>query len=277
MNANQPTSFRRIRRAVAVALLGVVAGSGLFYAAPAMAQNVMAPPLSAPAAYLPLDMNALEQLLAPIALYPDSVLGQVLAACTHPDQVAAAASNPAAVDAAPFDPSVEAVAQFPDVLNYLASNYQYMNQLGAAYVYQPADVTAAIQNLRAQAMTAGNLASCDQFQVVNNGGVIDIVRCDPNLIYIPIYDCRTIFFGHDRFHGGRFDSPIHFGAGIHVRAGMRGAGGIRGGGGIRAGTTTRGGTSIRAGTATRGGTGMHYATHQRSNNVRNAPAQHQVR
>ena len=126
----------------------------------------------------PLSAAELQQLVAPIALYPDALVAQVLGAATFPDQVAAAsgwlhqnqnltgATLMQAVDKQPWDPSVKALTQFPSVLDDLAKNLGWTSALGEAYQTQPADVMSAIQVLRAQAMAAGNLKSGPQITVV---------------------------------------------------------------------------------------------------------------
>ena len=117
----------------------------------------------------PLAANDLQQLVAPIALYPDALVAQVLAAATFPDQVAladnwiqqnksltgTALSN--AVDQQQWDPSVKALTQFPSVLDNMAKNLAWTSSLGEAYHNQAADVMTAVQTLRAQAKAAGNL------------------------------------------------------------------------------------------------------------------------
>jgi hypothetical protein len=116
---------------------------------------------------VPLTADELQQLVAPIALYPDALVAQVLAAATFPDQVAAAASwlkqyssvtGPLlmqAVDAQPWDPAVKALTQFPSVLGNLAANLTWTSELGEAYHTQSAEVMAAVQVLRAKALAAG--------------------------------------------------------------------------------------------------------------------------
>ncbi len=120
---------------------------------------------------MPLTADELQQLAAPIALYPDSLVAQVLAAATFPDQIAAAegwyqyhsnltgSALMAAVDQQPWDPAVKALTQFPSVLANLATNLTWTSSLGEAYHTQSADVMAAIQVLRAKAYAAGNLKS----------------------------------------------------------------------------------------------------------------------
>jgi Protein of unknown function (DUF3300) len=110
----------------------------------------------------PLTAEELQQLVAPIALYPDSLVAQILGAATFPDQVADAASwlqqNSSlsgtklmqAVDGQPWEPSVKALTQFPSVLANLATNLSWTSSLGEAYHTQSADVMSAVQYLRAK-------------------------------------------------------------------------------------------------------------------------------
>ena len=109
--------------------------------------------------------------MAPIALYPDALVAQILSAATFPDQVAVAnnwlqqnksltgSALMKAVNGQTWDPSVKALTQFPSVLNNMAQNLAWTSQLGEAYHNQQADVMTAVQTLRAQAKAAGNLKS----------------------------------------------------------------------------------------------------------------------
>src|SRR5580658_9987616 len=114
--------------------------------------------------FQPFSPDQLDNLLAPIALYPDPLLAQVLLAATFPDQVAEAArfcrggANPDDIDTQPWDVSVKAVAHYPTVI-YMADNLDWTTALGQAYINQSADVMAAVQRLRQEARDAGNLAT----------------------------------------------------------------------------------------------------------------------
>ena len=119
----------------------------------------------------PQSAAELQALVAPIALYPDSLVAQILAAATFPDQVAiadywlqqnsslAGSALMQAVDKQSWDPSVKALTEFPSVLDNLAKNLTWTSSLGEAYHNQQAEVMTAIQTLRAQAKAAGNLKS----------------------------------------------------------------------------------------------------------------------
>jgi len=119
----------------------------------------------------PETAQELQALVAPIALYPDALVAQILSGATFPDQIAVANnwliqnknltgnSLTQAVNGQSWDPSVKALTQFPSVLNNMAQNMAWTSQLGEAYHNQAADVMTAIQTLRAQAKAAGNLKS----------------------------------------------------------------------------------------------------------------------
>jgi hypothetical protein len=154
---------------------------------------------------VPLTADELQQLVAPIALYPDSLVAQVLAAATYPDQVAAAAgwlkqyslvSGPVlmqVVDVQPWDPAVKALTQFPSVLNNLAANLTWTSSLGEAYHTQAADVMTAVQVLRAKALAAGNLKSGAQLAVVQQSQVIVIQPVNPQVVYVPMYNPAVVY------------------------------------------------------------------------------------
>ncbi len=120
----------------------------------------------------------LQSLVAPIALYPDALVAQILNAATYPDQIAVAnywmqqnknltgSALAKAVNGQTWDPSVKALTEFPSVLNNLAQNMAWTSQLGEAYHNQQTEVMAAVQTLRAQAKAAGNLKSGSQITVV---------------------------------------------------------------------------------------------------------------
>jgi hypothetical protein len=119
----------------------------------------------------PNSTSELQSLVAPIALYPDALVAQILTAATFPDQVAIAeywlqqntsltgSALMQAVDTQSWDPSVKALTQFPSVLTNLAHNLTWTSSLGEAFHNQQAEVMTAIQTLRAQAKAAGNLKS----------------------------------------------------------------------------------------------------------------------
>ncbi len=149
----------------------------------------------------PVSPEQLTQLVAPIALYPDNLVAQILAASTYPGQIAAAdqwlrsmGSAPpeqvaAAADAqSNWDPSIKGLTAFPQVVQWLAGNLQWTTSLGNAYYNQPQDVLQTIQVMRQRAEDAGNLQSTPQEQVSENQGAIDIAPADPQTVYVPTYN-----------------------------------------------------------------------------------------
>ena len=159
----------------AVSLVGVALVTGAFLAAqqPGPAQAPAPPPLSP---------DQLNNLVAPIALYPDSLLSQILVASTYPLEVAEAGQwlqrNPGLqgsqlVDAARqqnWDPSVQALVVFPDVVNRLNADIRWTTDLGNAFLSQQADVMNAVQRMRVRAMAAGKLSSNSQQTVTTENG-----------------------------------------------------------------------------------------------------------
>src|SRR6266481_7204018 len=119
----------------------------------------------------------LQQLVAPIALYPDALVAQILAGATFPDQIVEAQkwmeqhkdlqgdSLAKAVDTQPWDPSVKALTQFPSVLANMNQNLAWTSELGDAHVNQDQDLTKALQTMRERAKQAGNLKTTDQEKV----------------------------------------------------------------------------------------------------------------
>ncbi len=155
----------------------------------------------------PLSSEQLNSLVAPIALYPDALVAQVLAAATVPDEVTAAnqwlSQNPnitgqsleQAVDQQDWDPSIKALTQFPSVLANLANNLSWTSSLGQAFHFQQPDVMAAVQVMRAKAQAAGTLQSNSQITVTTpSPKVIVIQPANPQVVYVPQYN-PTIIYG----------------------------------------------------------------------------------
>ncbi len=142
----------------------------------------------------------LQQLVAPIALYPDALVAQILAASTSPAEVVEAdrwiQQHPdlkgqqlgEEVDTQPWDPSVKALTQFPSVLANMDKNLSWTSSLGDAYVNQQQDVMNAVQVMRQRAQQAGNLKSTSQQTVTKQGQTIAIEPADPEVVYVPEYD-----------------------------------------------------------------------------------------
>lgn len=153
----------------------------------------------------PLTPDELDQLVAPVALYPDALLAQVLAASTYPTQVVDADRWMQSYDNSPpqqlaemangmpWDPSVKSLTAFPSVLDNLARNMDWTTQLGNAYYNQPQDVMEAVQAMRQQAYNSGYLRSTPQLQVDYSPGYIEIMPANPNVVYVPYYDPWNVY------------------------------------------------------------------------------------
>jgi hypothetical protein len=149
----------------------------------------------------------LDQLLAPIALYPDPLIAIILPASTAPNDVGlaaqylAAGGNPAGADSQAWDPSVKALAHYPDVVKWMNDNPDWMHSLGAAFAMQSSDVMQSVQQLRAKARAAGTLVDTPQQQVDMEGDDIRIVPAQPNTIYVPEYDPDDVYDIPDGYSG----------------------------------------------------------------------------
>lgn len=169
--------------------------------------------------------DQLDNLLAPIALYPDPLLAQVLLAATFVDQIDEASrwvranNDPNEIDNAPWDVSVKAVAHYPSVLYMMSDKIDWTTSLGQAYVNQSTDVMTSIQRLRALAHSAGNLETNPQQQVITRGGYIQIDPIQPQYIYVPVYDPYAVYYrGGYGFGVGFGGNLISFGAGFAIGA-----------------------------------------------------------
>ena len=154
----------------------------------------------------PLSASELQSMVAPIALYPDALVAQILTASTFPDQVAIAeywleqntsltgSALMQAVDKQSWDPSVKALTQFPSVLANLAHNLTWTSSLGEAFHNQQADVMTAVQALRAKAQAAGNLKSTPQVTVVQQSPQVIVIQpANPQIVYVPVYNPAVIY------------------------------------------------------------------------------------
>jgi hypothetical protein len=159
----------------------------------------------------------LDNLLAPIALYPDPLLAQILPASTFVDQIQQAAAwvktnnKPGQINNQPWDTSVKALAGFPDVLNKMSEHLDWTTALGQAYVAQSSDVSAAIQRLRTQAKTSGALATTPQQTVAVDQGNVTIMPAQSNQVYVPQYDPDSVWGSTGAAIAGGL---LSFGAGV---------------------------------------------------------------
>ena len=186
----------------------------------------------------PLSATQLDQLVAPIALYPDALVAQVLAAATYPTQVveadrwrqaqgdAPAEQIAAGVDSRNWDPSVKALTAFPTVLAQMDRNIQWTTDLGNAYYNQPQDVMDSVQAMRQKAQTAGQLRSTPQQTVNNDGDAIAIAPANPAVVYVPVYDPWAVYGSPFPMYPGYYYGPpagifwgglaIGFGVGVGI-------------------------------------------------------------
>ena len=155
--------------------------------------------------YIQQTPQQLQQLVAPIALYPDSLVAQILAASTFPELVVEAdqwvQAHPdlngdalaQAVDQQPWDPSVKALTAFPSVLGNMDKNLSWTSSLGDAYYNQEQDLMDAVQVMRQGAQEAGNLKNTDQQIVTTEDRNIIIEPASPEIVYVPAYDPWVIY------------------------------------------------------------------------------------
>jgi hypothetical protein len=188
-------------------------------------------PLQVPPAppYMQLTPEELQKLVAPIALYPDSLVAQILTASTFPEQVVDTdrwvQSHPdlkgedlaQAVDQLPWDPSVKALAAFPSVLGNMDKNLSWTSSLGDAYYNQEQAVMDAIQVMRRRAQEAGHLNSTPEQTVTTEGSDIEIEPVSPEIVYVPAYDPWIVYGapigawpGWYPYPGIWYDGPVIF-------------------------------------------------------------------
>jgi hypothetical protein len=194
--------------------------------------------VSVEAAYQPAQLTAeqLQQLVAPIALYPDTLVAQALAGSTYPSEIVEAdrwlqqhpdlkgSALAQAADQQHWDPSVKALTQFPSVLASMDRNLSWTSALGDAYFNQPQDVLDAVQTMRHRAMQAGNLQSSTEETVTVQGETIVIQPANPDVVYVPAYDPWLVYGPPLLAYPGWIAVPgvfltgpgIYFGAGFGV-------------------------------------------------------------
>ncbi len=148
------------------------------------------------------DEGQLDELVAPIALYPDVLLNQVLIACETPGDLAAADKLASRRGEGPIKPAkrwsagIIALMHVPPVLHWLEESRIWSSQLGAAYKDHPRDVIAAIQRVRVKAQALGNLSSDDHRDVEDGFGRVTISLVDPAVLHVPIYDPTQVLEQH---------------------------------------------------------------------------------
>lgn len=181
----------------------------------------------------------IEQILAPIALYPDTLLTHILIAATYPIEV---------IDADRFlkdhknyseyeisrkaehkdwDPSVKALLPFPQIVDTLSTDLSWMRKLGDAFLQDESQVLASIQLLRQKADEAGNLSRMDNVEIVREKRTIIIEPAQPEVIYVPYYDTRVVYgnwhwshyppvYWHRPAHYAYYHGPYYWNTGVHI-------------------------------------------------------------
>jgi hypothetical protein len=179
-----------------------------------------------------LSPQELQQLVAPIALYPDALVAQILAASTFPTEIVEAdrwmqshsglkgEELAKEVDKQSWDPSVKAVTQFPSVLENLDKNLSWTSSLGDAYANQTQAVTDAVQTLREQARNAGHLNSSEQETVTTQGNTIVIQPANPDVVYVPAYDPWLVYGAPIVAYPGWYPVPGIFWGGVGFSFGI---------------------------------------------------------
>ena len=204
MNLHRANLGTRVTATFCAVLL--IPSSG-FSAALRHPQAPAAATTTASAARIPNDQ--LDPLVAPIALYPDPLLAQVLAASTYPLEIVQLqqwmAKHPdlkgealaAAVEKESWDPAVQGLAALPDVIKRLGDDIKWTTDLGNAFLAQQSDVMDAVQRMRKKASDAGNLKTTEQqkvtTQVVETKQVIVIQQANPQVIYVPAYNPVVVY------------------------------------------------------------------------------------
>jgi hypothetical protein len=196
-----------MHKALAVLMSFLVAWTAIPVDASAQASSQTAPPATTQGdEYALLTPDELDGLVAPIALYPDALVAQVLGAATFPYEIVDAVvwlkqnssltGEPLmkAVDQQSWDPAVKALTQFPSVLDNMAKNLAWTSSLGESSATQQQDVMEAIQRMRAKAQAAGNLKSSSEIKVVQESPQTIIIQpANPQVVYVPTYNPTVIY------------------------------------------------------------------------------------
>ena len=174
----------------------------------------------------------LQQLVAPIALYPDALVSQILAGATYPTEIVEAdrwmQEHPnlkgkelaTEVDKQSWDPSVKALTQFPSVLANMDKNLSWTSSLGDAFANQPNDVMDAVQVMRARAEKTANLQSNKQVNVKTQGQTIVIEPADPEVVYVPTYDPWLVYGAPVAMWPGWYPYPGLYAVGPGISFGL---------------------------------------------------------
>jgi Protein of unknown function (DUF3300) len=223
--------FRPALAGICLLTLGLIPSAGFSQITPVPVPTDTGQPIPV------LTGNELDGLVAPIALYPDPLISQILVASTYPLEVVEAyqwlqrnpgLSSPALTQAAAaqnWDPSIQALVVFPDVLRRLNEDISWTTNLGNAFLNQQASVMAAIQRMRLSAEQSGRLVSTPQQQVITTAEagqpVVEILPANPEVIYVPVYDPAwfwgpAVYYPYPRWYYPRMRSGIFFSVGIPI-------------------------------------------------------------
>lgn len=203
-------------------LLLVLALNAAFW--PALVTSAAVPTPQTPAPTGGLNQADLEELMGPIALYPDELLANVLAASVYPQELLAAQAyldkggDASKVNEQAWESPVKSIANIPDVLKFLTDNMEWTEAVGQAYIIQSSDVMKAVQALRAKAKDNGVLQSNEQQTIVTEGSTIIIEPADPQIIYVPQYNPQTVYVEHHDDDDELLAGLIGFGVGVAVGA-----------------------------------------------------------
>lgn len=179
-------------------------------------------PTHAGFATAPLGPEQLDQLLGPIALYPDALIALILPAATMPADIVLAArylrqqgTDLSQVENRAWDDSVKSLVHYPEVVKWMDENLLWTKQLGEAFAEQPAEVMKSLQRLRARAQSTGALTNTPQQQVLIEQQAIRIVPSQPDVIYVPYYDPAIVYVERPAYYSyGR--PALTFGSGCRV-------------------------------------------------------------
>ena len=199
-------SFLQVTATLAVVgVLGCAAGPSAGVPRDAAPQELAYPSDESPMQSAAPTPAELQQLVAPVALYPDALVAQILAAATYPEQIVEAdrwmqqhgglkgQQLAQEVDKQAWDPSVKALTAFPSVLANMDKNLSWTSALGDAYVNHEPDVMGAIQDMRRRAQAAGNLKTTSETRVTQQGQSIVIEPSSPAVVYVPQYDPWLVY------------------------------------------------------------------------------------
>ena len=216
-----------MRRTITLCLLSCLIGNVTLAARAATRRGST---IDIPNAMVPeggLSAEQMDNLLAPIALYPDPLLAQVLPASTFVDQIDQAArwlrsnnNNPAKIDSQKWDVSVKSVGHYPQVVYMMSDKLDWTTALGQAYVNQSTDVLTSVQRLRARAKAAGYLVTTPQQTVIVEKEVIKVVPAQPQVIYVPTYNPQVVYVQPSGPSTGTVvaAAAISFGVGLAIGA-----------------------------------------------------------